>query len=433
MATNAKRGVLCVVAASVNTAFFSFGSSVILLLMKPLVEATGCSFPQATMMFSFMTMGVAFTALFAGKIIASFNPKIILMISSLPALLLFGSMSVTDSIYVFWALSFLFGVSIVFMGPTTNQIFITSWFAKGTGTIITVAHVLTGLVATVMTPILAMFITSHGYKTGALYAGIGITGIGLLMSLLFICKLPSAYGLEPISWNIGKNKEEKVKGNNSDLVWGTPADEPYAIPVKRFFRIPVFYFVMISAFLLTVANGLYYYNSSLIFQSMGLDLVETSYVLSLTHIASMVLAPLFGILCDSIGSKRAILLYSTVGAVLFLSFGLLNGMTGAIILALLCNISQFSLFYSGVVMPKLFGTKNSPVIISWGFTFAAIGSTVSGTIGAYLAVLGGGKYVTTLFVAGIIYVLVIAFTLLFFTKRTKEKMQEIDKDYQVPA
>lgn len=417
MQENERKGWRCAIGGGITVAVFMSALFLNTLFIGPISETYGCSVTTVSVIYSMQAAGSMIMSLFVGFLLSKFNPKFICTIASIAPLLYYGGMAVTSNIYVLWGLALVLGIGNILCGQTTYQILISSWFSKGSGTIVTTLSLITNILKFFVGPLVAVYIEKIGMRETALLIGIIVTLMCFVDSILFICRFPDAYGMKPISF--GK-KTENQKKQYTEL----------ELPVFRIARMPVLYLGMLSVMLLVLVTMMHSSNASLIYQGMGLTPVQASYAISLDGMAAGILAVVFGLLCDNFGVRRSVIAYSTIGAVVMFITPNLSGWLGAIILALFVGVGEICNFYGMMVMRTMFGRKRGSSLIGWAGIFGCTGGIIGPPICAALAAVKGGSYSTSLMVEGFLYIVILLFSTIALSDKAKAKILKADEEYR---
>lgn len=180
-----------------------------------------------------------------------------------------------------------------------------------------------------------------------------------MLGLLFVCDAPEKYGMQQIVLKEKEGKKTRTIGADSK-VYET------AMPMSKLLRQPLLWVVLVCPFLMQFACTTYYSNQSLVLGSMGLDVMQISYCVSIVSLSQMILVPLFGVLSDVISARKTLIIYCVVAAANMFLFGVTSqmGLIGGMILAFY-NAGMVNLYFGAVVATPLFGVNKSATITGW--------------------------------------------------------------------
>lgn len=270
------------------------------------------------------------------------------------------TMGYSTNLMLVYVMAFLFGIGNKFCGAMTHQINVTNWFASGRGTISSMGTLVSGLINAIMATVTGVLSSMFGYQTYSLIAGFVLAGIIVVLGLLFVCDAPEKYGMQQIVLKEKEGKKTRTIGADSK-VYET------AMPISKLLRQPLLWAVLVCPFLMQFACTIYYSNQSLVLGSMGLDVVQISYCVSIVSISQMILVPLFGVLSDVISARKTLIIYCVVGAANMFLFSLTSqvGLIGGMIIAFFYNAGMVNLYFGAVVATPLFGVNKSATITGW--------------------------------------------------------------------
>lgn len=414
---NKARGFITAISLSLMFGLSSLSLQIISLTMKPLVDAGVCDYTQAAAMYSWLTVG-SLAATFLGPLLTK-KPKMIMLVTGalyIVAGLIYGYV---PNIYVIWVASFLLGVCCVTNGYMPMAVIINQWFRKGANTVCTVGSSLHSVVLAVGTPIVGILFASSDILGRSVMAVALTIGICSFILGFFVYKPPEAYGMEPVDLSLkAKDKEQTVETFET------------AMPIKRVLKTPYIYMAFLGQALIGAGTTAYFGNAAFIFQEgMGISAVQYSYIMSIYSIGNLIIVPIFGVLSDTIGARRAVPIFACIAAASYMCLPLMHGFTGALIGILCLSCTQISNWYSSAVMPKLFGVKKSAQLISWSSSFNCALAIVAPTVFAAIAQANGGSYVIPVRVAGIGLLISAIFTIIITGNKVHERILAIDAPY----
>ena len=252
------------------------------LLYETILENTGCTPTQFGFIFSAMGIGLLIGSLLVGKAI-EINSKAFSMAGSLCALILYAAIGLSNSIFVIIVAGFLYGLIFQFCGNSLLSAMCARWFNIGRGKVVSIAFVLQALASVILNPILAKLVVAIGGKAAALLLGIVFSGVSFFLLAFAVSRFPEHYNMKAI--DLGKNmKEEKISEEKEA--------EGYecSLPVLKIIMTPAFLLLAVSVFLMSMGSNIYFSNSTMIFQSFGLDYESAALAMSIYGIAGMAIS-----------------------------------------------------------------------------------------------------------------------------------------------
>lgn len=424
------KGVMCVTGSMINNALCRLTSVSLVLFLPSMVESLGCSLAEGTLIFTIYAITAALISFVLGEWTVRYNPKVIHLVGALGVMSMFYGMAYAPNIQTIWVLSAFFGLSMRFNSSIPLQVLAINWFKTGQGTIITSSHILSGLVSATGSIVIGALIMHLGWQGAALTLGLFVGGVEAIIALTLICKVPSAYGMEPIEIKLFTRIDQRKQAKES-ATGGLQNHYEFAMPNSRLYRMPVFYLIVSCPLLLTITSQILYSNSSVIFGTMGIPTDQISILVSVFSIGGIVLVPLFGVLSDVFGAKRVLIVYCLIGAANMFGFLITKnmGFVGGFILAALYNVSGIRNYFGGVVTTPLFGVKKSAQLVGLCGVTASIGAGAAPTLSAALYE-ATGSYDLPMCVGGACFLLVIIAASIGMNDKTKRRLIEIDKPYK---
>jgi sugar phosphate permease len=316
---------------------------------------------------------------------------------------------------------FLNGIGIIIASITMAQIVISQWFEKFRGTLMSACIIVLSLVSAVLFPTLQSLLTMFSYRSVALVEGIIAGAIIILVGLFLVSEPPEKYGLKPYGYvdkpvtspDAGQEKKEKATGA-SDI----------SLTTGQIIKFPILWCILICCALGTMAAQAFNSQATLFYQSIGVDVIQAAFVLSLFSLLSMPYNLGFGILSDKFGPRVATLICGIMTAAGFTLSFLWMGMTGAVIAAvLIAATGPLAALFGPVMLSRLFGKKESGNLIGW----AHAANNVGAVIGPALAgnVFGmTGSYVPAYMILGATMIFLIIVAVIATSKKTAESIRK---------
>lgn len=391
----------------------------VVLVQGGLCEKWGYSSQQFSIFFSMYCAGSVIMNFFLGKLVMRFGPKLIVTIGALGPIFGFGLLAVTPIVYLVWVIGLIFGMLLAMPGFVTYNIFVSRWFRQGCGTMMSVGTIIMYVVSIAGVPVIASINTAYGVTAACFAMGIGLSGINLLCSLLLVCNFPEAYQTGPL--DIGK--KQAAAQTTPEKTAGTKAP----LPARAYLRLPVTLLCLSVPAIVSLGSTMITNYSVMIFESFGLEYMQASLCMSIIPIGGAVWSPVFGILSDKIGSRKAVTIFGVIGGIVCIAVPLaFRGWVAGILFASFVNISCYMNMYSGLVIPSLYGGENSMELIGWA-------GTIQGIVGVFAAPLAMAIYnaaqsfAPVLILCGVLFFGSVVANLLVMTPKTAEKIKALQK------
>lgn len=407
---------------AIALAFSIVSYSAVVVLQGALCEQMGYTQEQFSLFFSMRSVGTFVMSFVLGKLVTKIGAKMTVIIGSFGSLIGFAAMAVCDSVYVLWIIGFVVGAMSAMPGFVTFNIFVSRWFNQGRGTMMSIGTIVMYAVSILGVPMIASANTTLGVTSACLGVGVIFTGVSLLCGLFAVCKFPEDYGTTPV--DIGKPAAAAQQTASQQQ----NAYEP-KLPATALLKLPATILCLLIPALMSVGSQMVMAYSVNIYQSFGMDYMTASLCMSISSFGGVFISPIFGILCDKIGTKKSITIYGVLG---FLSCVLipllLDGWVAGVAFAIMINVSCFSNMYMGLVMPSIFGRQQSPILMGWG-------GTVQGVLGIFAAPLAmllysiNGSYMPVLVACGVTFLASVVLNYVVMSPSTPEKVKELDAAY----
>lgn len=251
-----------------------------------------------------------------------------------------------------------------------------------------------------------------------------LAGIIVVLGLLFVCDAPEKYGMQQIVLKEKEGKKTRTIGADSK-VYET------AMPMSKLLRQPLLWVVLVCPFLMQFACTTYYSNQSLVLGSMGLDVMQISYCVSIVSLSQMILVPLFGVLSDVISARKTLIIYCVVAAANMFLFGVTSqmGLIGGMILAFFYNAGMVNLYFGAVVATPLFGVNKSATITGWCNASVSVAAMIAPVFAAGL--YGAtDSFVLPLAIAGCCFTVVVILAAIGMSSKARKHLEAADKPYK---
>ncbi len=85
------------------------------------------------------------------------------------------------------------------------------WIGIGRGTIVGLSGAFAGIITLIVSPIAAKLVGAYSFETVAVAAGIILGALHVVTTLVFVCKPPEAYGMNPIDIKFSPLKPKRQR------------------------------------------------------------------------------------------------------------------------------------------------------------------------------------------------------------------------------
>jgi MFS family permease len=378
-------------------ATFSTGSYAILTLyLVPLSKALNASIGAVSILFSISGIGGLIAAFFLGALIKLLKIKKLVTIAGIASLIFYGSIFFANNLIIVYIGSFFLSTSIVFGGIGVAQTAITLWHIKNRGKLISYLGIGTGIFGFVVSPILALALSSFDVKIVALAHGVIVTLVLIISARALISEAPDVYGEKPNGY------EEQTASTVSSA-----ASEDKSLGLKQILSTPIFWLIIIATAIFSAVGTGYTTNASTIYQSLGMTSLSAAVCISVYNAARLGWSPLYGFFSDKFGPGRASLINGCIGIVAILAAIFLRGfVSGIVISALLAGGFCFMGMVAPISLPRVFGTKEAGNLIGFAHVATSGGSIVGPPLAGFLYDFNG-SYNTFFIIAAVLLAVVI--------------------------
>ncbi len=342
-----------------------------------------------------------------GKIINKFGVKMVAIIGSV-CLVAFPAIGmVAESLPLFYLAYGLLGVAIGALSISLAPVLVNTWFARNQGAILGGINTAANLVGMVVSPLIAGWIASGGYK-GGFRNELIILAVGLAVGCILIKNHPPK-GVLPI----GSNPSDTPADNSGELP-GITAKE--ALRKPKFYLIWLAVFLMVGAFS-TVMQLMNIYAVG----DLGLSGTAASVILSVYCLVNALLQIPIGALCDRVGAKMSFLLGGgafIVAAVMLLAMPGLPSWCMYVVGGLMGFCMIMSLVPVQMMIGEIYGPRDMGTIIGYVFTASTLGGAVLMPLFNYIYDAQGSYNLA--WILGMVFV-VAGIILIFAVSRKKEE------------
>ncbi|MCL2529278.1 MAG: MFS transporter [Coriobacteriia bacterium] len=370
------------------------------VFLMPISEMTGASIGQVTLLFSFAAIASLLTSLLFGQILKVVRLKLLASLAGLAFALFFVGISLSTSIVVIYAAAVFFGFATVAGGYAASQTSIVWWYPKGTARIISFITVGVGIVAFILSPALASAIETFGVGPTALVEGLVGGAVMIFCALFLLAEHPNTYGVS-------------VEQDAPDSLENDPeaAPEIVGLAMKDILKTPQFWLIFVACVIAVIAMTGFTNNASIFYQSIGLTPLQAAMGISVFSIATLVWAPLYGILVDKKGPAFGTLICGAISAAIMFAATVLTGMPGAMIIAAVAAAMCLCNMLGPVTLPRVFGTREAGSLVGLATAAGSIGAMLGAPIAGFI-LDSTGSYNPFLITAGILMILCVLFVFL---------------------
>ena len=350
---------------------FSIVNSLHSLFLVPVTSELGMSRTTFSIVLSVGGLGIALASPFMGKLLMKGNMKFIMSVCIILAGCGFMLYSFAQSPVHFAIIAFCVGVSVAGFSNIPISIMLTNWFYEKKGLAMGLAFAGSGIGTAALSPILTTLISTYGWRTTYVIAGVLIIVISLPLILLFTKKSPADKG----TIALGANRMEETQVN-------TPPSGVTLAEAKKSGMFWLFIFGVVCFAL--VAGGVQMHIPAYLID-IGHPALFAGTIFGLLSLSNTVGKLILGAIFDKFKTKGGVLFVGVCMTIAMLSLLMANTKSFAFIFAIAYG---FSIVISSIGPPfmtdDLFGKKDFGAIFGFVQVFfvatSSLGVIVSGLI-----------------------------------------------------
>lgn len=283
--------------------FYSFG-----LFVSSLEKELGWTRSEIMVANTLLNLVQGIGSVFVGRVIARRGIKPVITGGMVIVTLCFASLANTGTLWQFYLSYALAGLGLATTYSPASAL-ILNWFHQRRGFYVGIAGIGLGL-AGVVAPLLlsGLIIPAWGWRAGYLSLGLMAGVIVIPVTLLLVKEKPAEMGLMPYGY-----REQAGRGENTPVA----AD---GLTTREALHTGAFWLISISGIAYSFATQAITLNQVPYMEDIGYPILTAAGALGAVGVGSAIGKFLFGILCDSIGSRwsRVIGLLLQLGAVAIL-------------------------------------------------------------------------------------------------------------------
>lgn len=308
----------------------------------------------------------ACTALFIPKIMSKVNLKILLIVSSIVAFISTYAMSYGTTLEMFYFLGAIRGISTSLFSIVPLTMIINQWFEQSHGLATSIVFGTSGLVGTILSPILTNYIELHGWQSGYQFKAI-IALVLCLPAILYPFSFnPRKDGLLPYGYTERKETNFDISNKN------------FRFKNKSF--ICFFIFALSFSTITSISQHLPSYGLTLNYTAN-----HAALLLSLAMIGNIVSKLSIGILSDYLGAFKAtyiMIAINLIGMLLLLfNFNATLLLAGALLYGSCYSIAAVGL---PLLTKRIFGIENYAKVFPKISFASSIGAAISLSLVGYI-------------------------------------------------
>lgn len=375
-----------------------------------IAEKFGVEISSVVFIFTLISLCGMLASLFLGNLIKLLGIKKLIVIEGIASILFFLSLAFAPSMSIVYVCAFLFGIINGGFGVCQTEISI--WFAKGQGTLISLLSVGMGITAMIMSPLVSSMLLRHNLSSVCLVHGLFMGCVLIILGLFVMAEAPEKYGMHPVGYDPSATV--------------TAETGAATLSVGQILKMAPFWLIVLAGGLFNFINGGVVGNSSIIYQSIGADVMQASMCISIFNGVLLAFSTAFGVLSDRKGPALGVLLIGASTIIGSIAAITTSGFSGAVITA--CFLSACSV--CGTMAPisivRVFGPAQSGSLIGYCMVAASLGQMLAPPLAARIYE-ASGTFSTFMMISVVLSVIIIAFMFAATSAGAIRKVQDAQK------
>lgn len=380
------------------------------LFLTPVTEDLGIGMGSLTLYFSISSIVTMIFLPIAGKIMAKYDIRIILVTAMILQGGGFAMFGLMNSVWGWYLFCIPMSIGSIFITQIAGPVLINNWFKKHSGLAMGIMVASGGIFGAILQPMAGNLIDSSGWRITYFALGLGVVAVVVPIILLTIRMAPQQKGLQPLG-------SDEVPADNPTSTQQEVKGVSAAVAKKS----SAFYALLLFFFFITAISSFGQHVAPFA-MGLGYDIKFAGSAMGGWQIGVLIGALTFGILSDKIGAKSTAIFAMLLGLVPISI--LLTVPENAFMFNLAIGIYGFVVASLGTLVPlltsSLFGNKDYAQI----YATAALGLAVAGIVAlpgyGYIFELTG-SYTSVLYAIAVM--LVINVILVFMAFKGKNKLK----------
>lgn len=381
------------------------------LFLTPVTEDLGIGMGSLSLYFSISSIVTMISLPIAGKMIAKYNIRILLVAAVILEAGSFAMFGFMNSVWGWYLFAIPMAMGSVLVTQLAGPVLINNWFKKHKGLAIGIMVGAGGLIGAFLQPVAGNLIANEGWRNTYIILGVGVMAIVIPIVLLTIRMAPKQKGLQPYGMDeVKQNEESKVQTTNGGVT--------VAIAKKS----SAFYFLLLFFFFDTSIAA---FNQHVAPFAMGLgyDIKFAGNAMGAWSVGVVIGALFFGFLSDKIGVKSTAISAMLLGLV---PVGILIIVPeNPVMFTIATGLYGFVVASLGTLGPllttALFGNKEFSQIYGLAITGLAVAGIIAlPTYGYIFEITGSYTYV----LSSIFIMLILNVGAIIFAFKGKKKLEK---------
>lgn len=395
--------------------------SLVGIALVQVTELYNCTDAQSALFFTTYSAAMLLFSMLLNTFMGKLGYKNCIYLGIFVALFGFVALAFSSSVIVLWIVGVCAGVSFILSGAIIQQAVTTIWFSGNTATVVGISAIFPALFGTIFATGFTQLMLSVGFRNATLYFTAASCVIMLLCNMFLVSKEPTKYGLEP--FNVGGKQKEKKSRYTPEPV------QDLAMPLSKLLKMPAIWLILLCPLLVGFTANTANTIGAFVLNSMELDASTIGNLIALRNGITMLIIPIFGILCDRIAPRMTLTLFVVLAAVSCLAVTFMGGMVGAMIFTLFVPFANINSYFGSMIAPRIVGPKRALELIGYCTAASVVSGLVVSPLAAAVAEATGGSYGVWFLICAALNVLLLLAIQILFSKKTAAHIRDVDAAY----
>ncbi|WP_160036799.1 MFS transporter [Paenibacillus sp. An7] len=337
------------------------------LFLTPVTQDLGIRMGDLNIYFSIASIVTMIFLPFAGKMMAKYNLRSLLMIAVVLQAGSFAMFGFMSSVWGWYLFSIPMAIGAVFLTQMAGPVLINNWFKKNKGLMIGIMMAVSGGLGAVLQPIIGNLLANEGWRNTYIIIGVAVIIIVIPVVFFALRMSPIEKGLQPYGADeVTEEDESKTPVLEKGVSFGAAK------------RSSALYALIAFLFFITAIGCFAQHVPTFAVKQLGYDGIFASNAMAGWMVGALLGALAFGFLTDKIGARNTAIFAMILGLVPVTI--LLTSADNSVMFSIAMVIFGFVVSSIGTLGPlltsALFGNKEYSQI----YAIVALGLAVAGIV-----------------------------------------------------
>jgi MFS family permease len=274
------------------------------LFLTPITEDLGIGMGSLTLYFSISSIVTMIALPIAGKMIAKYNIRILLVAAVILEAGSFAMFGFMNSVWGWYLFAIPMAMGSVLVTQLAGPVLINNWFNKHKGLALGIMVGAGGLIGAFLQPVAGNLIANEGWRNTYFILGLGVMAVVIPVVLLTIRIAPQQKGLQPYGID-GVKPDEKIQDR-------TTTNNGVSVAIAK--KSSAFYFLLLFFFCET-SIAAFNQHVAPFAMDLGYDIKFAGNAMGSWSVGVVIGSLFFGFLSDKIGVKKTAIAAMLLGLV----------------------------------------------------------------------------------------------------------------------